>query len=101
MTQVNSLEANILNEIMKVESIQLIDLRETSVKKFEIANALCIPFSELDNRVSEISKEKKVVLFCEHGELSFFAAYKLQTKNGFSNVFSLKGGILAALENYP
>lgn len=53
-----------------------------------------IPLAELDSRIKEIEKSKNgtVITVCDFGKISLNAAATL-TKAGFTNVFSLEGGI--------
>jgi len=74
---------------------QLIDVRETY--EYEIANigGELIPLAEIENAIEKISSEKKVVVHCRSGVRSAKAIKTLEKKYGFSNLYNLKGGILA------
>lgn len=91
--------SNILNGFVKpafIEDLQdacLIDIRpEISFKTSTIENAINIPINELRGRLSEIPKDKKVILFCNTGHTSYNAS-RILLQNGFNNVYSLMGGI--------
>jgi NADPH-dependent 2,4-dienoyl-CoA reductase/sulfur reductase-like enzyme/peroxiredoxin family protein/rhodanese-related sulfurtransferase len=71
----------------------LIDVRpEISYKTRTIPDAVNIPVSEIRNRLSEIPKDRKVVMFCNTGYTSYVAS-RIAIQNGFDNVYSLTGGI--------
>ena len=70
----------------------IIDVRpEISYKINTIQNAINIPAEQLRERLSEIPKDKKVVLFCVTGYTSYIAS-RILLQNGFNNVYSLVGG---------
>lgn len=75
---------------------QLIDVRESY--EYEISNlgGELIPFAEIPNAVNRIAKHKKVLIHCRSGKRSAAAIMELQRLGGFDNLYSLKGGILAA-----
>lgn len=75
----------------------VLDLRET--KEYEggrVPNAVHIPLSQLASRGSELAKltARPVIAYCERGNRSRMAASQL-TKLGFSEVFTLHGGLRA------
>ena len=55
-----------------------------------IRNAYNIPLTELRERLSELPKKKKIIVFCETGQQSYIAERVLK-QNGF-NVKNLSGG---------
>jgi peroxiredoxin family protein/TusA-related sulfurtransferase/rhodanese-related sulfurtransferase len=72
----------------------LIDVRspmQFSTKTIE--GAINIPAENLRDRLNEIPKDKKVVLFCNKGFTSYISS-RILLQNGFDNVFSLSGGHL-------
>lgn len=70
----------------------LIDVRpEISYKTNTIKGAINIPATQLRNRLTEIPKDKKVVLFCVTGYTSYIAS-RILLQNGFKNVYSFAGG---------
>lgn len=77
---------------------QLIDVREEY--EFDEANigGTLIPLGEVLERSGEISKDKKVVVHCRSGKRSATAIQALEAQQGFTNLFNLKGGILAYIE---
>lgn len=73
----------------------LIDVREPNeVKQGYIPGAINIPLTQLNHRLSEISKDRSVYLYCRSGMRSKQAARILQ-KNGFRDLSHLQGGIMA------
>lgn len=81
--------------IDKGENIQLIDVREPF--ECDIANigGELIPMGEIMERVDKISKEKKVIIHCRSGKRSAAVIAMLEQEHGFTNLYNLKGGILA------
>lgn len=77
------------------EDFQFIDVREPY--EYQIANlgATLIPLGKISTHVDQIDKNKKVIVHCRSGKRSADAVLLLQEKHGFSNLFNLKGGILA------
>jgi rhodanese-related sulfurtransferase len=77
------------------EDFQLIDVREEHEN--EIANLAgeLIPMGEVIDNVDKISKDKKVVIHCKSGARSASIINVLENQFGFTNLYNLKGGILA------
>lgn len=77
---------------------QLIDVREQH--EFDEANldGQLIPMGEVLERVNEISRDKKVIVHCRSGKRSATVINALENQHGFSNLYNLKGGILAWIE---
>lgn len=77
------------------EVFQLIDVREEY--EFDTCNlgGILIPMGEVMDNISKISKEQKVVIHCRSGKRSATIVNALESQHGFSNVYNLKGGILA------
>jgi rhodanese-related sulfurtransferase len=77
------------------EDFQLIDVREK--KEYDLAQigGLLIPLAEVANNSEKISKDKKVIIHCRSGRRSANAILELQNKFGFTNLYNLKGGIIA------
>lgn len=77
---------------------QLIDVREEH--EFEEANlgGHLIPLGDILNRANEVSKDKKVVVHCRSGKRSATAIQALEANHGYNNLYNLKGGILAYIE---
>lgn len=76
------------------EDFQLIDVREPF--EYEICNldGELIPMGIILNEVEKISKEKAVIIHCKSGGRSGAIVNELE-KVGFTNLYNLKGGIIA------
>lgn len=77
------------------EDHQLIDVRETY--EYEIANigGELIPLKTVLDEVGKVSSDKRVIVHCRSGKRSADAIKLLEDKYGFTNLYNLKGGILA------
>ena len=53
-----------------------------------------IPVQELEGRLSEVPKDKRVYVYCRSGKRSAAAA-KILVKAGFTNIENIEGGITA------
>lgn len=80
------------------EPFQLVDVREPH--EYEAANigAELIPLATVANNANRFSKDLKVVVHCRSGVRSAKAIRELEDKFGFENLYNLKGGILAYME---
>lgn len=76
------------------EDLQLIDVREPF--EYEICNLKgeLIPMGIILSETEKISKDKTVVIHCKSGGRSGAVINELE-KIGYSNLYNLKGGILA------
>lgn len=74
---------------------QLIDVREPH--EFEIANLKgeLIPMNEVPEHLDKISKDKPVIIHCRSGARSGRICQYLESEHGYTNLYNLKGGILA------
>jgi sulfur-carrier protein adenylyltransferase/sulfurtransferase len=77
------------------EDFQLIDVRE--VHEFDICNigGELIPMGEIMDNLDKISKDKTVVIHCRSGGRSSAIVQALESQQGYTNLYNLKGGILA------
>lgn len=72
----------------------ILDVRtqaESSIGKID--NSHNIPLEELRNRLDEIPRDKKIILYCSKGLKSYFAS-RILIQKGFEDVYSLSGGYL-------
>lgn len=83
---------------VKGEKFQLIDVREPH--EYDIVNlgAELIPLATVSANADKIDRDKKVVLHCKMGGRSATAIRELEEKFGFDNLYNLKGGILAYID---
>jgi molybdopterin/thiamine biosynthesis adenylyltransferase/rhodanese-related sulfurtransferase len=74
---------------------QLIDVREPH--EFDICDlgGELIPQGDIPSSVDKISKDKQVVIHCRSGARSGNMVQWLEKNHGFTNLYNLKGGILA------
>jgi len=77
---------------------QLIDVREEY--EFDEANLKgeLISMGEVIENVEKISKEKQVVVHCRSGKRSATVINALESQFGFTNLYNLRGGILAYID---
>ncbi len=73
---------------------QLIDVREEHEVEICEIGGEHIPMAEVMDNLDKISKDKQIVVHCKAGGRSAAICQALETK-GYTNVFNLKGGILA------
>jgi len=76
------------------EDFQLIDVREPHEHEMANINGELIPVGTILSEVDRISKDKDVVFYCRSGSRSGAVIRELE-KQGFTNLYNLKGGILA------
>ena len=86
-----------VTHLINTQDAVLLDVRET--REFDgarLPNAVHIPLSQLDSRVSELAKHTKrpVVAYCSRGQRSRMAGAAL-SKAGFTDLYHLNGGIKA------
>jgi rhodanese-related sulfurtransferase len=81
-------------KIDKGEDFQLIDVREDF--EFETSNlgGQSIPLGGILIEAEKVSKNKPVVVMCRSGKRSAAAIMQLE-QHGYTNLYNLKGGILA------
>jgi adenylyltransferase/sulfurtransferase len=77
------------------EDIQIIDVREPNEYNICHINAELIPMNEVPDHLSRISKDKPVVIHCRSGARSGKVIDYLEQAHGYTNLYNLKGGILA------
>jgi adenylyltransferase/sulfurtransferase len=77
---------------------QLIDVREPH--EYDIVNigAELIPLATVAEQVDKFNKDIPVIVHCKMGGRSAKAIRELEEKFGFTNLYNLKGGILAYID---
>lgn len=104
---VNEMTATMLGEVRinATDAVRLINDRDAVIidlrpaadfKRGHLLNAINLPFAKIEERSSEIGKDKArpVLLYCALGSMASQAALKLK-KHGFTEVYPLKGGLNA------
>lgn len=83
---------------VKGESIQIIDVRDPH--EYEISNlgGELIPLLTVADNADKISRDKTVIVHCKVGGRSAKAIQELEEKFGYTNLYNLKGGILAYID---
>ena len=77
------------------EDFQLIDVREEHEFDNCNLNGELIPMGTIIDQADKISKDKTVVVYCRSGSRSGAVINELEKRFGFTNLYNLKGGILA------
>ena len=87
--------ASDLKERLTIGTHIIIDIREPY--EYEACNigSKHIPMGEICNRVSELPKDKELVIMCRSGKRAEAVANVLISDHGLSNVLILEGGITA------
>jgi len=77
------------------EDFQLIDVREPS--EYEISNldGELIPMGQIVHQPDKIRKDVPVIIYCRSGSRSGAVCAHLEKTFGLSNLYNLKGGIIA------
>lgn len=79
-------------ELAKGEAI-LLDVRESFERDIcKIEGSLHIPMGEIPERVSELPRDKKILVHCHHGGRSMKVVHYLR-QNGFADSTNVGGGI--------
>ena len=83
------------------EEIQLVDVREYWENEIFNIGGINIPLGNLMQQTDEISRETKVIFYCEKGIRSVIALQRLETLPNYANFYNLSGGMYAwkAAEN--
>jgi adenylyltransferase/sulfurtransferase len=83
---------------VKGKKFKLIDVREPSEYKIVQIGGTLIPLSTISEHADEIPKDLDVVFLCKSGIRSLKAIKELEEKFAFNNLYNLKGGILAYID---
>ncbi len=82
------------------EDFQLIDVRETFEYETSNLNGVNIPLGGILLETDKIATDKPVVVQCRSGKRSAAAIMQLEQQLGLTNLYNLKGGILAWQEAF-
>ncbi len=96
MKEITPLELKTLKDTNA--NYQLIDVREEYEFDEANINGELIPMGEVMDNIEKISKDKQVVVHCRSGKRSATVINALESQHGYTNLYNLKGGILAYLE---
>ncbi|HZZ75709.1 MAG TPA: molybdopterin-synthase adenylyltransferase MoeB [Puia sp.] len=80
------------------KKFKLIDVREPSEFKIVQIGGELIPLSTISEHADEIPTDMDVVFLCKSGIRSLKAIKELEEKYPFNNLYNLKGGILAYID---
>ena len=75
----------------------LLDVRETSevAESGLLRNAVHIPLGELRDRLGELPRDRKILVYCQKGQRGYLATRALKG-SGFEDVANLRGGFAQA-----
>jgi len=79
--------------------LRVIDVRQMEeIVQGTVPKAEALPLHTLPVRIGELDKEEKLVMVCRSGARSAQACMFLR-QQGFSNVFNLRGGMIAWVQS--
>jgi len=81
------------------EKIQIIDIREDHEREICCLESEHIPMDQIMGNLQQIRTDIDVVIHCKGGDRASAVVHLLEKKHGFSNVYNLKGGIIAWAES--
>lgn len=93
----NNLNAQQAVEKMSHHDAIVVDVREANeIASGMIRDAIHIPLAQLKDRFNELEKytNKPIIMACRSGNRSAYAINILR-KNGFTDLYNLKGGVMA------
>jgi len=91
MKEITALELKKLKD--NKANFQLIDVREDYELEICEIGAEHIPMGDIMSNLDKISKTQQVIIHCKSGARSGAICQALE-KEGFTNVYNLKGGII-------
>jgi rhodanese-related sulfurtransferase len=101
-TELQSVDATTVKQLIEQQKIQLIDIREPSEYIGEhIPEAQLLPLSKFKPEQISLIEGKEIIIYCQSGNRSQQAAQKL-VNSGFTEFRQLAGGITAWKQSgYP
>ena len=96
MSGFSSIDAQALADLLSQRGpLEIIDVRNADeIVRGVIEGARHIPLSQLPQRFQELERDRPVVFYCQSGVRSMQASAFLSAR-GWSEVFSLSGGVMA------
>ena len=82
-----------LNLQQSEEPFQLIDVRKDFEYNLVNINGVHIPIANIEEEVTQIVTDRKVIVHCKTGRRSKDAIQVLEKEFGFSNLYNLTGGV--------
>jgi rhodanese-related sulfurtransferase len=78
----------------------LLDVRDTKEvnESCLLPNAVHIPLEELRDRMGELPRDRRILVYCQKGQRGYLAACALKG-SGFDEVANLRGGFAQAILN--
>ena len=83
---------------VKGRKFKLIDVREPSEYKIVQIGGDLIPVNTIAEHIDQIPRDVDVVVYCKSGGRSLRAIRELEDQFGYRNLYNLKGGILAYID---
>lgn len=96
LNKIPQLSINDAVRLLNDDDVVVLDVREANeYSSGHLRDAIHIPVSALNKRISEIEKHKnsKILAYCRSGNRSNTAC-RLLSKQGFENVNNMSGGII-------
>jgi rhodanese-related sulfurtransferase len=80
-------------EMIDSGEVFILDVRtQEEYDEGHIMGSTLIPVDELDSRLKELPRDKKILVYCSTGHRSLTASEKLEN-SGFTQIYNMKGGI--------
>jgi len=80
-------------EMIDRGEVFILDVRtQDEYNEGHILGSTLIPVDELDSRLKELPRDKKILVYCRSGSRSLTASEKLEN-SGFTQLYNMKGGI--------
>jgi rhodanese-related sulfurtransferase len=80
-------------EMIDNGEVFILDVRtQEEYNEGHIMGSILIPVDEFDSRLKELSRDKKILVYCRTGHRSLTASEKLGN-SGFTQLYNMKGGI--------
>ncbi len=90
---INQINSNELEGFLNENTVLLVDVRTEQEHKEHNIGGINIPFKQIPRKLELFITPKKILIYCNKGEESFFAVQFLQLTYGIKNVYNLRGGI--------